>query len=35
MATVTDSDDKTVLGASWEVGVGFTGEGGAAADDLW
>jgi hypothetical protein len=35
VATVSDSDDKMVTGVSWEIGVSFTGEGGAAADDLW
>lgn len=35
MATVSDIDDKMVTGASWEIGVSFTGEGGAATDDLW
>lgn len=29
-----DSDDKTVIGESWEIGVGFTGEGGTAADSF-
>ena len=33
MATVSDSE-MMVIGESWEIGVGFTGEGGTAADGL-
>ena len=32
MATVSDIDDKTATHGSWEIGVSFAGEGGAAAD---
>jgi hypothetical protein len=37
MATDSDSDDKTVTGESWEIGVppSFRGEGGVAAGDVW
>lgn len=32
MVIVSDSDDKTATAESWEIGVSFAGEGGAAAD---
>jgi hypothetical protein len=32
VATVSDIDDKTDTHGSWEIGVRFAGEGGAAAD---